>query len=107
MDRDGSIAIPKIGTVGVAGLSFQELKEFLRKEISKYYTGFEMNVSLGALRSITVYVVGNARTPGAYAVSSLSTLVNALFVSGGPSKSGSMRDIQLKRKGETVVHFDL
>ena len=107
VDRDGSIAIPKIGTVGVAGLSFQELKEFLRKEISKYYTGFEMNVSLGALRSITVYVVGNARTPGAYAVSSLSTLVNALFVSGGPSKSGSMRDIQLKRKGETVVHFDL
>jgi polysaccharide export outer membrane protein len=107
VDRDGSIAIPKVGTVGVAGLSFRELKEFLRQEFSKYYTGFEMNVSLGALRSITVYVVGNARTPGAYAVSSLSTLVNALFVSGGPSKSGSMRDIQLKRKGETVVQFDL
>ena len=107
VDRDGSIAIPKVGTVVVAGLSFRELKEFLRKEFSKYYTGFEMNVSLGALRSITVYVVGDARTPGAYAVSSLSTLVNALFVSGGPSKSGSMRDIQLKRKGETVVHFDL
>ena len=107
VDRDGIISIPKVGTIGVTGLSFQELKELLLKELSKYYKDFQMNVSLGSLRTITVYVVGNARTPGAYSVSSLSTIVNALMVAGGPSKAGSMRDIQLKRNGETVGHLDL
>jgi len=107
VDRDGNIIIPKIGIMPVAGLTFKELKEVLLKEFEKYYKGFEMNVSMGALRSITVYVVGNARRPGAYTVSSLSTLVNALFVAGGPSKTGSMRDIQVKRNGMTIVHFDL
>ncbi len=107
VDRNGNIFIPTVGTIGVAGLTFRELKEVLHKEISKYYTGFEMNVYMGSLRSITVYVVGNARKPGAYTVSSLSTLVNALFAAGGPSKSGSMRDIQVRRRGKTIVHFDL
>jgi protein involved in polysaccharide export with SLBB domain len=69
--------------------------------------GFEMNVSMGALRTIRVYVIGNAEKPGAYTISSLSTLINALFEAGGPSKTGTMRDIQLKRNGQTVVHFDM
>ncbi len=107
MDRDGNISIPKVGTIGVTGLNFQELRELLLKELSKYYKDFQMNVSLGSLRTITVYVVGNARAPGAYSVSSLSTIVNALMVAGGPSKAGSMRGIQLKRNGETVGHLDL
>ncbi len=107
VDRNGNIYIPTVGTIGVAGLTFKELKDVLYKEISKYYTGFEMNVYMGSLRSITVYVVGNARNPGAYTVSSLSTLVNALFAAGGPSKTGTMRDIQVKRNGRVVVHFDM
>ncbi len=107
VDRDGTIALPKIGVLGVTGMTFGELKPFLQKEISKYYNGFEMNVSLGMLRSIKVYVVGNAARPGAYTISSLSTLVNALFEGGGPNKNGTMRDIQLKRGGKTVVHFDM
>ena len=107
VDRNGNIALPKIGILGVTGLSFKELKELLYKEFSKYYTGFEMNVSMGALRTIRVYVVGNAESPGAYTVSSLSTIVNALFEAGGPSKTGTMRDIQVKRNGKTFVHFDL
>jgi len=107
VDRDGTISLPKIGVLGVTGLTFQELKAALLKEISKYYNGFEMNVTLGRLRSIKVYLVGNARHPGAYTISSLSTLVNALFEGGGPNKTGSMRDIQLKRNGMTIVRFDL
>ncbi len=107
VDRDGNISIPKIGVLGVTGLTFKELKEVLYKELSKYYTGFEMNVSMGQLRTIRVYVVGNAARPGAYTVSSLATLVNALFEAGGPSKVGTMRDIQVKRNGETIVHFDM
>jgi len=107
VDRDGTIAIPKVGIIGVARLTFKELKEVLYKELSRYYTGFEMNVAMGQLRSIKVYVVGNVEKPGTYTVSALSTLINALFEAGGPSKTGTMRDIQLKRNGETLVRFDL
>jgi len=107
VDRDGNISIPKVGTLGVSGLKFSELKRLLRKQFSKYYTGFEMNVSMGSLRTIRVYVVGNARRPGVYTLSSLSTLINALFEAGGPSKTGTMRAIQVKRNGKTVVSFDM
>jgi protein involved in polysaccharide export with SLBB domain len=107
IDRDGNISLPKAGVLGVAGLTFNQLRDLLYKEFSKYYTGFEMNVSMGALRSMRVYVVGNAQNPGAYTVSALSTIVNALLQSGGPSKTGTMRDIQLKRNGQTIGHFDL
>lgn len=107
VDRDGNISLPKVGILGVTGLAFKELKELLNKEFSKYYTGFEMNVSMGALRTIRVYVVGNAEKPGAYTVSALSTLINALFEAGGPSKTGTMRNIQLKRSGKTIVIFDM
>ncbi|MGE5895051.1 MAG: SLBB domain-containing protein [bacterium] len=107
VDRDGTISLPKIGVLGVTGLTFRELKDLLLKEFSKYYTGFEMNVSIGSLRTIRIYVVGNAQRPGAYTISSISTLVNALFETGGPAKTGTMRDIQVKRNGQTIVHFDL
>ncbi|RJQ17465.1 MAG: polysaccharide export protein [Nitrospiraceae bacterium] len=107
VDRDGKISLPKIGAIGVTGLTFSELKDVLRNELSKYYTGFEMNVSMGSLRTMLIYTVGNAEHPGAYTVSSLSTLVNAFFAAGGPGKTGTMRDIQLKREGRTVVHFDM
>jgi len=107
VNNDGNISLPKTGVFGVTGLSFQELKEVLQKNLSKYYTGFEMNVSMGPLRTIQIYVVGNAQRPGAYTLSSLSTVINALFEGGGPSKTGSMRNIQVKRNGKTVVTFDL
>ena len=107
IDSDGNISLPKVGILGVTGLTFKEMKELLHKELSKYYIGFEMNVSMGALRTIRVYVIGNAERPGAYTISSLSTLINALFEAGGPSKTGTMRDIQLKRNGQTVVRFDM
>ncbi|MDP2167102.1 MAG: SLBB domain-containing protein [Thermodesulfovibrionales bacterium] len=107
VDRDGNIALPKIGIMGVTGLTFQELKETLYKEFSKYFGAFEMNVSMGSLRSIRVYIVGNAARPGAYTVSALSTLINALFEAGGPSKVGTMRAIELKRNGKTVMVFDM
>ncbi len=107
VNRDGNISVPKIGVLGVTGLTFEEVKDLLRREFSKYFTGFDMNVSMGSLRTIRVYIVGNAMRPGAYTVSSLTTLVNGLIEAGGPSKTGSMRDIQVKRNGRTVVHFDL
>ena len=107
VDRDGTISLPKVGILGVTGLTFKELKEVLYREFSKYYTGFEMNISMGALRTMRVYVVGSAEKPGAYTVSSLSTLINGLFEAGGPNKTGTMRDIQVKRNGKIIVNFDI
>ena len=107
IERDGTVRLPKVGVVALGGLTFEQAQAVLQKEFSRYYTGFEMNVTLGALRTMTVYVVGSARQPGAYTVSSLSTLGPALIQAGGPTKSGSMRDIQIRRGGEAVAHFDL
>jgi protein involved in polysaccharide export with SLBB domain len=102
VDRNGAIHIPQIGSLTVGGLRYQDLHGYMRAAISRVFRNFDLNVNLGQLRSVQVFVVGHARRPGAYTVSSLSTLVNALFASGGPSTRGSMRNIQLKR-GETIV----
>ncbi len=107
VSRTGDIAYPGVGTLHVAGLRYDQLSGFLTRELSRVYRNFQLNVNLGQLRSIQVFVVGEARRPGAYTVSSLSTLLNALFASGGPLPQGSLRDIQLQRGGRTVVHFDL
>ena len=107
VDRDGSIQIPELGTVHVAGLTYGELPEFMQKQVGRIYRNFKLDVSMGALRTIQVFVVGQARRPGSFAVSSLSTLLNALFASGGPMATGSLRDIQVKRNGQTIDHFDL
>ncbi|MGH8640355.1 MAG: SLBB domain-containing protein, partial [Burkholderiales bacterium] len=105
--RNGMINIPRVGNVNVAGIRYQDLTGYLRSAIGRIFRNFQLNVALGQLRSIQVFVVGQARRPGSYTVSSLSTLVNAVFASGGPSPKGSMRRIQLKRGDKTVTEFDL
>ena len=107
VDRNGLINIPRVGNVNVAGIRFQELSGYLHTAIGRIFRNFQLNVTLGQLRSIQIFVVGHARRPGSYTVSSLSTLVNAVFASGGPSPKGSMRRIQLKRGDRTVTEFDL
>jgi polysaccharide biosynthesis/export protein len=107
VDRTGSISLPQVGTIQVAGLQFSQLSDFIKSQLGRVYRNFDLNVNLGQLRSIQVFVVGQARQPGSYTVGSLSTLLNALFASGGPLPQGSLRDIQLRRGNETVTHFDL
>ena len=107
VDRTGSIQLPEVGTVHVAGVEFSQLASFLKSQLGRVYRNFDLNVNLGQLRSIQVFVVGHARQPGSYTIGSLSTLLNALFASGGPLPTGSLRDVQVKRNGETVTHFDL
>lgn len=107
VDRTGSISLPEVGTIHVAGLQFSQLSDFLKSQIRRVYRNFDLNVNLGQLRSIQVFVVGQARQPGSYTIGSLSTLLNALFASGGPLPQGSLRDIQVKRGNETITHFDL
>jgi len=107
VDRNGMINIPRVGNVNVAGIRYQDLSGYLRNAIGRIFRNFQLNVALGQLRSIQVFVVGQAKRPGSYTVSSLSTLVNALFASGGPSPRGSMRRVQLKRGDKTITEFDL
>ncbi|MDR1137695.1 MAG: polysaccharide export protein, partial [Synergistaceae bacterium] len=107
INRDGVANVPNIGSVRLAGYSLDEAKGVLKSAFDKYFTNYQMNVSMGELRSVTVYVTGDVRSPGAYTVSSFSTLVNALLVSGGPSESGTLRRIELKRGGKTITTFDM
>jgi protein involved in polysaccharide export with SLBB domain len=107
VDRSGTIYVPQVGAVQVAGTKFSDLDQTIRRAVSKIYRNFEMTVELGQIRAIQIYVTGEARRPGMYTVSSLSTLVDALFASGGPSVQGSMRQIEVRRGGAVVTTFDL
>jgi protein involved in polysaccharide export with SLBB domain len=105
--RDGEILFPGIGPISVAGLTFAQLERQVQNRVKKQLIGMKASVTLGRLRSIRVFVLGDAERPGSYIVSGLSTLTNALFTSGGVKRIGSLRDIQLKRKGKTVSSMDL
>ena len=107
VDRSGDIYLPQVGEVHVAGLAFSELEPHLRQAVGRVYHNFDLTVDVGQIRAIQVYVSGEARRPGVYTVSSLSTLVDALFSSGGPSIEGSLRAIELRRGGSVVTRFDL
>jgi protein involved in polysaccharide export with SLBB domain len=109
VDRSGEVYMPvsQIGPVHVAGLQYSELQSHLREAVGRVYRNFELLADVGQIRAIQVYVAGQARRPGVYTVSSLSTLIDALFSSGGPSVQGSLRKIQLRRGDETVTELDL
>lgn len=107
LDRNGQISLPKVGVIMLSGVPVRNLESVIRSQVGKVFANFEVNANLGRLRSIQVYVVGQAQQPGTYKISSLSTLINALFASGGPNANGSMRNIQLKRAGRTITTLDL
>lgn len=107
VSRDGTIDFPQSGPRPVAGLTFEEASSQLRELVAEQYIGVRAAVSLGELRSMRIFVLGEARVPGAYTVSSLSTMTNALFVSGGVRTSGSLRTIRHMRDGEVIGELDL
>lgn len=107
VDRNGLLFLPKVGNINVAGVKYQDLTPYIKTAVSRNFRNFDLNVTLGQLRSVPIFVVGNAQRPGSYTVSSLSTLVSALFASGGPAKNGSLRGIQLRRGSKIIVEFDL
>ena len=104
--REGDIFLPEIGPISVAGLNFQDAKAAIKQIINNQLIGTQATITLGELRSINIFVLGEASNPGMYTVSALSTLTNAVFSNGGLKKSGSLRNIQLKRNGETISNFD-
>jgi len=105
--REGQIQFPDIGPINVAGLSFTDARALIEQTATQQMIGVKAAVTMGELRSIRVFVMGDAVRPGSYTVSSLSTMTNALLASGGISKIGSLRNIQLKRSGSVVATLDL
>ncbi len=107
IDREGLVSIPKVGTFSLLGVKAGDLEAALREQIGKSFSNFHLSATMGQLRSMQVYVVGQANRPGMLTVSSLSTLVSTLFESGGPNANGSMRRIELQREGRVLGTIDL
>jgi len=107
VNRDGRIMFPDLGPINVAGLRFEQAKARIEARVSEQMIGTQAVVSMGDLRSVRVYVLGEAERPGSFTVSSLATITNAILVSGGIKPIGSLRNIQLKRNGQVVKRLDL
>ena len=107
VNRDGAINFPELGPITVAGLGFDQARQLLQERVSQQMIGATVSVTMGELRSIQVFVLGDTRQPGAFTVSSLSTITHALHASGGIKPIGSLRNIQLKRDGQLISTLDL
>ena len=107
VDRNGMLNLPRIGSFNVAGVKAADLERNLRQQIGRLYTNFQLSVSLGQLRGLRVFVVGPAQRPGVQTLASQSTLLSAVVAAGGPSPSGSMRKVQLRRDGRVVSELDV
>lgn len=107
VDRTGRISIPRVGAVMVSGVRYADLPAVIHQQVAQVFRNFQLSVALGQLRSIRIYVTGFTPRPGSYTVSSLSTIVNALMQTGGPSAAGSFRNIALYRSGKLTTTFDL
>jgi polysaccharide biosynthesis/export protein len=107
VNRNGEIVLPKIGSVKVLGTSYGQLPNLIRANLSRVIKDYHLTVNMGKLRMMKVYLVGEVKVPGDYTISSLSTLLNALSAAGGPTKNGSLRNIQVKRGGTLVDTVDL
>jgi protein involved in polysaccharide export with SLBB domain len=107
VDRAGSAFVPRVGSVPLQGLTLAQAQEVLRTRLARYYSGFELRLALGELRAIGVYVVGEVARPGTYTISPFSTVLDALFAAGGPTKMGTLRAVRVMRNGGTLAEVDL
>lgn len=107
VDREGAVSFPQIGPISVAGLDFAQAKALLAEQINKKMIGVSASITMGQLRTIRIFALGDVYRPGSYTVSGLATLSSALFASGGVKKIGSLRNIELKRNGRKVTTIDL
>jgi protein involved in polysaccharide export with SLBB domain len=107
VSKEGSVTLPKVGVISVNGVRFGDLERTLKRHLSKYYNDFNLSIAMGPLKTITVYVVGEVTQPGSYSLSSLTTVYGALFVAGGPTKTGTLRAIQVLRAGKVIKTLDL
>jgi polysaccharide biosynthesis/export protein len=115
VNREGNVLVPDIGPVGANGMTVQQFKSIIIKRMTAVYSSLRnggrgatsfLDVSLGKLRTIQIFVLGEVKKPGGYALSSMSTAINALYFSEGPTVNGSLRNIQIVRGGTIVSTLD-
>ena len=107
VDREGKVFVPQVGEIVTWGLSLEQFTQKAKKQFGKVYSDFDLTVSLGKIRSIRIYIAGEVKKPGAYTVSSLTSMLNALYLAGGPNRRGSMRQIALMRNSQKIATTDL
>ena len=117
VDNQGNIILPMVGKVHVGGLNFVEAKARINTALRKIYAGISApegsyakvytGVSIANIRTVKVNIIGEVEAPGTYSLSALSTVINALYASGGPTENGSFRNIQVVRGGKTIAHLDI
>jgi len=107
VDREGRISIPEAGSTVVAGRTLGEVEQTIQKMLSHQLRGISVDVTLGKLRTVRVYVVGDVKNPAAYDISSLSTALSALIAAGGPTDTGSYRTVKHYRGKALVEEVDL
>ena len=107
VNRDGAINFPELGSLSLAGMTFLEASNYINDRVSKQMIGVDVSISIGQLRSIDVFMTGEAKVPGVYAVSGLSTVSQLLFVAGGITDIGSLRNIEIRRSNKLITTFDL
>jgi protein involved in polysaccharide export with SLBB domain len=107
IDRQGEVDLPEAGTVMIDGMTIRQAEDAIQKALDTQFEGEHVEISLGKLRSVRVYVVGDVQRPGAYDVSSLSTPLGALYAAGGPTGHGSLRILRQYRGKQLVRQFDL
>lgn len=106
VDRNGNITIPNVGPIPVAGMTFEQMSKQLITQ-SQQMVGANIDITMGALKTVPIFVLGDVKRPGAYTIGSFSTVTDALLIAGGPTGIGSMRNVQLKRKDRVITAFDL
>ncbi|MGD9597538.1 MAG: SLBB domain-containing protein [Steroidobacteraceae bacterium] len=107
VDREGRVNFPELGPISVAGQRFRAVQSTLEERVARQMIGVNASVSMGDIRSVSVFVLGEAVRPGTYTVSGLATITSALYAAGGVKPIGSLRDVQLKRQGAVVRRLDL
>src|SRR5207244_8950945 len=105
--RDGRVSFPELGPIGVGGQTFKSMKAALESRVERQMIGVRASVTMGETRTIRVFVLGDAKRPGSYTISGLGTISSALFAAGGLQPIGSLRNVQLKRRGELVRRLDI
>ncbi len=105
VSKEGDIVIPRIGPLQVAGMSFSEMKQYIKQQ-TQQIIGADINVTMGALKSIQVFILGEVKRPGSFSIDSFSTITSAILLAGGPTEIGSLRKIHLKRDDKTIAVMD-
>ena len=106
ISNEGVLILPLLGPVNLLGMTFSDADKLIKEKINSELVGTDVAINLTDLRSISIYLLGQAYKPGNYTLSGLTTLTNALFVSGGVNKLGSLRNIEVRRGGKVIKIYD-